>query len=103
MAASSSQDGGIDRHTSLHCTTVRKNTTNLKIKTPKTARKSLRKTPRTVWKSDNQGFKDAVLIQTGRRGGERTWCYSSKPAKARQWWPMVPHSCVVDKNQGDTL
>ena len=23
-----------------------------------------------MWKSDNQGFKDATFIQTGRRGGD---------------------------------
>ena len=56
-----SQDGGIGRQDLPPCTTTRI-TTNLKTIIPKISRKL------TLWKSDNQGFKEAIFIQMGKRG-----------------------------------
>ena len=61
----SSQDGGIGRHTVPPRTTKRK-TTNLKTKTNQNCQKN-----RTVWKSNNQGVKEETFIQTSRRGRDR--------------------------------
>ena len=47
----SSQDGGIGRHALPPCTTIRRITTNLKQKTPRTARKSNCMEVRQLWGS----------------------------------------------------
>ena len=61
---------------------------------------------RTVWKSDNQGFKEEIFIQVGRRGrgGElERRGRSVAMAVVRKWQQRlakqaVPHSHVVNKN-----
>ena len=62
-AGTSSQDGGVGRHTVPPHTTNRRITTIKKKKTELTEN-------RTIWKSDNQGVKEATFIQTGRGGGD---------------------------------
>ena len=57
---SSGQDGGIGRHTSPPCTIMRKITNDLKTKNTQNFQKI------KLWKSDNQGFKEA--IQKGKNG-----------------------------------
>ena len=59
----SSQDGGVGRHT-VPPRTTKRTTTNLKKKHPEPTEN------RTVWKSNNQGVKEKTLIQTSRRGGD---------------------------------
>ena len=51
-----------------------------------------------VWKSDNQGFKEATFIQTGRRG--RDACRGVERC-GEVWRPRtaVPYPRVVDKYQ----
>ena len=55
---------------------------------------------RTVWKSNNQGFKEATFIQMDRRGGgtgrglER-WKDTERHGNTNQ---AVPYPRVVDKN-----
>ena len=61
----SSQDGGIGRHTVPPRTTKTRSTTNLKTKTQRELTEN-----QTVWKSDNQVIKEETFIQTGRRGGD---------------------------------
>ena len=45
-----------------------------------------------VWKSNNQGFKEATYIQPGRRDRD-----TERGGEVAEW--VVPHSQVVDKNQ----
>ena len=71
-----SQDGGIGRHTVPSHTTKRRTTTNLKTKTTRTDRNQ------TVWKSDNQRVKEETFVQTGRRGGD--WKPGQRGRLARQ-------------------
>ena len=63
---------------------------------------------RTVWKSNNQGFKEATFIETMRGGGrggdtemvqrgKETQCGMERQAAKQAL--AAPHSCVVDKNQ----
>ena len=59
----SSQDGGIGRHTVPPRTTKRGTTTDLKNKNQPELPEN-----QTVWKSDNQGVKEETFIQIGRRG-----------------------------------
>ena len=62
----SGQGGGIGRHTVPPRTTKRRTITNLKTKKqPELTEKQ------TLWKSDNQGYKEETFIQTSRRGGDR--------------------------------
>ena len=61
----SGQDVGIDRHALPPHTTTKRNTTKSQNnETPRTIRKS------NYQKSINQEFKEATIIQMGRRGGE---------------------------------
>ena len=56
----------------------------------------------TVWKFDNQGFKAAVFINMGRRGGDGQLGWRGHGvAAARRQQPAeraVPRSCVVGKD-----
>ena len=60
------QDGGVGRHASPLPAAMRRITANLKTKNAQDFQKS-----QTVWKSDNQGFEEAICIQVGWRGGDR--------------------------------
>ena len=97
----SGQDGGVGRHTVPPCTTKRRTTTIKNKKQPELTEN------RTVWKSDNQGDKEEMFIQTGRRGGaaraERTCgkVMADGPREARLVERVVPHS-PVDKLGGTT-
>ena len=61
----SSQDEGVGKHTLSPCTTTAKITTRLQNKHHPDLSGN-----RAEWKSDNQGFKEDSIIQTGRRGGD---------------------------------
>ena len=65
----SSQDGGIGKHALPPCTTIAKITTGLQNKYHPDSSEN-----QAVWKSDNQGFKEATFIQMGKRVGEVEWC-----------------------------
>ena len=49
-----------------------------------------------MWKSDNQGFREATFIQTGRRGGvtemqcgtERHWQWNGQ-SHILMWWMKI--------------
>ena len=58
-------DGGIGKQASPSHTTTAKITTRLQNK----YHPDLSENP-AVWKSNNQRFKEATFIQTGRRGGD---------------------------------
>ena len=61
---------------------------------------------RAVWKCNNQGSIETTLIQMGRRGGDVEKCRKVERHRDVEWhghiwrgeW-VVPHPCVVDKNQ----
>ena len=61
----SSQDGGIGKYASTPSTTRAKNTTRLQNKYHPELSEN-----QAVWKSNNQGCKEATFIQLGRRGGD---------------------------------
>ena len=69
---------------SAPCTTMRRIKTNPKKTHPELPENL------TVWKSDNQGFKEGLFIPTGRRGGrggtatDMMWCGGSKVVVTRQ-------------------
>ena len=62
----SGQDGGIGKHDLSPYTTTAKITTRLQNKYHPESSEN-----RVVWKSNNQGIKEVMFIQTGRRGRER--------------------------------
>ena len=76
----SSQDGGIGRHTLPPRITKTRTTTNLKTKTQRELTEN-----QTVWKSDNQGIKEETFIQTGRRGGDGQLCREDSQ-QGSGWW-----------------
>ena len=86
-----SQEGGIGKHASPPCTTITKNIAILQNKCHPELSEN-----QAVWKSDNQGFKEATFIQMGRRGGVVEM--GGEAVRAAAKW-VVPHSHVVDKNQ----
>ena len=83
----SGQVGGIAKHASTPHTTTAKITTRLQNKYHLDSSEN-----QAVWKSDNQGFKEATFIQMGRRDGDTEW-----HGEVVEW--VVPHLCVVNKNQ----
>ena len=88
------QDGGIGRHTALH----NKKKDNNKFKNKKQPELTENQ---TVWKSDNQGVKEEIFIQTGRRDGDGQ--PGQRGLMARQWLVerADPHLCE-DKPGGTT-
>ena len=92
----SGQDGDVDRFALPPCTTNQKDNHQFKNKKQPELLENL-----TVWKSDNQGVKEEIFIQTGRRGrdGQLGW----RGLTARQWLAdgAVPHSSA-DKPGGTT-
>ena len=62
----------------------------------------------TVRKTNNQGFKEVIFIQIGRRGRDRELGQRGHDVQVekRRWqlaeW-AVPHSCVVDKSWKELL
>ena len=89
----SSQDGGISKHTLPPHTTTEKITTR-----PQNKYHPAPSENRAVWKSNHQGFKEATFIQMGRRGREawRQWCGEAVEQ-------ADPRSCGVDKNRDGYL
>ena len=67
MLGTSGQDGGVGRHTAQPPRpTKRRTITNLKTKKqPELTEKQ------TLWKSDNQGYKEETFIQTSSKGRDR--------------------------------
>ena len=59
------ENGGVGKHASPLCTTIAKNIAILQKKYYTELSEN-----QAVWKSKNQGFKEAVFIQTSRRGSE---------------------------------
>ena len=73
----SSQDGGVGRHSaSLH---NQKKDNQFKNKKQPEMPES-----QTVWKSNNQGVKEETLIQTCRRGRDGQWGWRGLTA----WWRL---------------
>ena len=57
-----------------------------------------------VWKSNNQGFKEATVIQMGKKNGDveihrETWKGVERCRDTEIKNGLVPHPHVVDKNQ----
>ena len=77
----------LGKHALLLCTSTARITSGLQNKYNPDLSEN-----RAIWKSNNQGFKEATFIQTGRRGGD---VEMGREVVER----AVPHSCVVDKNQ----
>ena len=65
----SSQDGGVDKHTLPPRTTTAKITTRLQNKYHPDLSAN-----QAVWKSNIQVFKEAIFIQMGRRGRDTDMC-----------------------------
>ena len=92
----SNQDGGVGKHALTPHITTAKITTRLQNKYHPDSSEN-----RAIWKSDNQGFKEAMFIQMGRRGRDvetrgKEWTCVERHGDAEQG---VPHPHVVDKNQ----
>ena len=80
------EDGGIGKHILPPHTTTAKITTRLQKKYHPDSSEN-----RSVWKSDNQIFKDATFIQTGRKGRDM-----ERQGEVAEL--VVIHSRVVDKS-----
>ena len=91
-----SRDGGIGEHTLPPYTTTAKIITRLQNK----YHPELSGNP-AVWKSDNQGFKEATFIQMGRRA--ETQRGTEKWSGTERQWKGQPHIHLWIITRKDTL
>ena len=91
----SGQDGGIGKHGLPPHTTTAKITSRLQNKYHPESSEN-----RAVWKSNNQGIKEATFIQIGRRGRDPEKLGEMQRGAERHGdvEPVVLYPSVVDKN-----
>ena len=94
----SGQDGGIGRHTSPTCTTIRRITTNLKTKNTQSCQKiELYGSPTTKDLKKPYSSRQVGGVETGSWGREKAVLAARGQQRPVEW--VVPHSGVGDKNQ----
>ena len=113
------QSGGVGRHASPHCTTIRRNTTKLKMKNTQNCQRITQKEHPEMYRSPTTTdlkklYSSRRVGGLRRRVGRRGLCVAAasqgqRGRGAKRWrgsepteW-AAPHSLVVDKNQGDIL
>ena len=103
----SGQDGGIYKHALPPCTTTEKITS----RPQKKYHLELSENP-TVWKPDNQGFKEAKFIQTGSRGrdtetgGDVQRCSvvqrQNRRSHIHMWWIKISSDALGARDPSPT-